>query len=120
MDDISSIKNPHRRMVGAQGVMNCLPRFIPSLLVMAACLLFSICAEIFHGWPQNWTLIAPAHAYKVKRVCENVISKKGTTEKCATKLVKDGEDNAGAGKSGESKGPHAAKKDTHAAPSGGH
>ena len=120
MVDISHIKNPHRRMVGARGVLNFLPRFLPSLLGIAACLLFSICAEIFHGWPQNWTLIAPAHAYKVKRVCENVISKKGTTEKCATKLVKDGEDSAGAGKSGESKDPHAAKKDAHAVPSGGH
>ena len=120
MVEIAYIKNPHRRMVWARGGTNCLPRFLASLLVIAAFPLFSLFAEIFNDWPQNWTLISPAQAYKVKRVCENVISKKGTTEKCATKLVKDGEDNAGAGKSGESKGPHAAKKDTHAAPSGGH
>ena len=33
-------------------------------------------------------LISNAHAYKVERVCEKVTTKRGTSEKCSTKLVR--------------------------------
>jgi hypothetical protein len=120
MDGISYIKNLHRRTVRARVGMSRIPRRLRPLRVLAACLIFSIIAETFPGWAQYWTLTSLAYAYKVKRVCENVTTKKGTTEKCATKLVKDGEDNGGGGKPSDSKDPHTTKKDSQAAPSGGH
>ena len=76
-------------------------------------------------WP-NLQLITSAYAYKVKRVCEEVTTKAGTSEKCRTVLDqsppeekkddKKGDDKKGDAKKGDDK-----KGDAKKAPAaGGH
>lgn len=38
--------------------------------------------------PTGWSLVAEAHAYKVEKICEEITTKFGKTEKCRSVLVK--------------------------------
>ena len=90
------------------------------LRVIAAGLSFSVFVECLDPLLGNWVVISQAHAYKVQRVCESVTSKKGVTEKCVTKLVKEKNENGTVTKSEKPKVPPAQNKAPHGAPPAGH
>ena len=90
------------------------------LRVIAAGLLFSVFVESLDPWLGSGVMISQAHAYKVQRVCESVTSKKGVTEKCVTKLVKEKKENGTVTKSEKPKVPPTENKAPHGAPPGGH
>lgn len=95
--------------------------FSPVILrVIATGLSFSVLVESLDPVLGSWGMISHAHAYKVQRVCESVTSKKGVTEKCVTKLVKEKKENGTVTKSEKPKAPHAENKAAHGAPPGGH
>ena len=66
--------------------------FLPlcvSLIVSFVFPFFFVLLEKCYPWVENWTMISTARAYKVTRVCEEIVSKHGKKEKCTTKLLKE-------------------------------